>query len=122
MRTLKPARPDMAKAAQSLGRLQSIQDATLEPSDIGLHGANLQVRDLQGLLFEKARFNGAQIDDHAKKTITHLRPFWAEIFANGSVPVPLDDSDRPAHWPPEELVWKDFDKQWCAWQANLQAE
>ena len=51
-------------------------------------------------------------------TIERLRPFWAEIFADGSVPVPLDDPARPAHWPRQKLDLETFRDEWRKWQAE----
>ena len=61
-RGLTPARPDMEKAAQSLGRLQEIDSAPLAPRDIDLRRANLQGFDLSGLRFEKALFENARME------------------------------------------------------------
>ena len=202
-RGLTPARPDMEKAAQSLGRLQEIDSAPLAPGDIDLRKANLQGFDLAHLRFEKALFQGARMEgtylfmvhlelakvfdahlegadlslahlDGARllgahlegayliganleganlneahlesayfsadldettiliyasfrgaavrnvdeTTIKLLRPVWADIFADGSVPMPLDDPDRPAHWPRQELETEEFFKEWRKWQAD----
>lgn len=56
-----PARPDMEKAAQSLGRLQRIEGHTIEQGDIDLRYANLQGFDLAFLTFENALFEGAKM-------------------------------------------------------------
>ncbi len=196
-RTLQPARPDMEKAAQSLGRLQRIKGANLAPSDIDLRNANLQGFDLSGLSYEKALFQGARMQGadfrdaqmqgavlngaqmqgaylseaqmqwvvlngaqmqgavlfdaqmqgaylfgvemdettnlrdaslhgaavwHVDEaTIERLRRFWSDIFADGSVPVPKDDPDRP-DWPSEKLDGDAFVTQWLAWQAELPPE
>ena len=201
---LTPARPDMEKAAQSLGRLQEIDNAPLAPGDIDLREANLQGFDLEGLSFAKALFKGTRMegaylfmvhfemaklfDAHLEgaslfgahldgvrllgahlegahligaylkganlneahlegayismadldettiltdasfrgaavrnvdeTTIKLLRPVWADIFADGSVPMPLDDPDRPAHWPRQALETEEFFKEWRKWQAD----
>lgn len=53
---LKPVRTDMEKAAQSLGRLQTIKGHTIQPRDLDLRRANLQ-----GFNLEKSDFSGAML-------------------------------------------------------------
>ncbi len=61
-RGLQVVRPDMEKAAQSLGRLQEIDGHTIRPdSDIDLEGANLQGFRLTGLQFDNAVFSAAKM-------------------------------------------------------------
>lgn len=54
-------RPDMEKAAQSLGRLLRIDGHDISPADIDLRQANLQGFDLATLNFANARFDGAMM-------------------------------------------------------------
>jgi uncharacterized protein YjbI with pentapeptide repeats len=58
---LAPTRSDMEKAAQTLGRLQNIKEATLSPADIDLRSTNLQGFDLRGLNFTNVRFGLASL-------------------------------------------------------------
>ena len=58
---LEPIRPDMEKAAQSLGRLQRIDGHDITQGDTDLRQANLQGFDLKVLNFEKALFQGAEM-------------------------------------------------------------
>lgn len=58
---LSPVRPDIEKAAQTLGRLQKIKTASLSSTDIDLRGANLQGCDLYKLRFEKAILENASL-------------------------------------------------------------
>ncbi|WGW03264.1 hypothetical protein [Tropicibacter oceani] len=51
-------------------------------------------------------------------TATQLRPFWQAVFADGSVTLP-EGEVRPAHWRDEKLDWRDFEKAWRAWQAEI---
>lgn len=57
--SLVPPRPDMEKAAISIGRLQRIDGGKLGRNDIDFAGANLQGFDLRQLSFKNARFEGA---------------------------------------------------------------
>lgn len=59
--TLDPIRPDMEKAAQSLGRLQRSNDHDIAPGDIDLRHANLQGFDLGSLNFENVLFESAEM-------------------------------------------------------------
>lgn len=54
-----PARPDMERAAQTLGRLQDIEGSGLLSSDIDLRKTNLQAFDLRSLSFRGAKFSDA---------------------------------------------------------------
>ena len=57
-------------------------------------------------------------------TIAQLRPFWSEIFADGTVTLP-EGTPRPGHWAEEELDWSlnpadsPFHQAWRAWQDTL---
>ncbi len=59
---LEPARPDMEKAAQTLGRLRRIRSVDLTRLHIDLRSANLQGFSLQALDFEKADFSYARME------------------------------------------------------------
>lgn len=58
---LTPIRPDMEKAAQSLGRLQRIDGHDIVWGDIDLRQANLQGFDLGSLNFENVLFESAKM-------------------------------------------------------------
>ncbi|WP_299692962.1 pentapeptide repeat-containing protein [uncultured Tateyamaria sp.] len=58
---LTPARSDMEKAAQTIGRLNPVDRDNLG-NEIDLRGANLQGFDLQGADFNRARLDGAQLE------------------------------------------------------------
>lgn len=161
---LTPIRPDMEKAAQSLGRLLRIDGHDIASADMDLRQANLQGFDLATLNFANARFDGAEMqganlegaemqgaylrgakmqgadlwgakmDENTDltaatlrgaavrsmdgTTIAQLRPFWAAIFADGSVQLP-EDEERPAQWEEQELGSGDFRTRWRAWQDSL---
>ena len=86
--------------------------AHLERAD--LSGAHLDdATDLTG-----ASLHGAAIRDVNETTIAQLRPVWGQVFADGSVPVPLDDPDRPAHWPRQKLGLREFNEEWHRWCAK----
>ncbi len=61
-RGLKPIRPDMEKAAQTLGQLKDIPGVTSDNIEIDLRGANLQGFDLRDVVFNEARLNGARME------------------------------------------------------------
>lgn len=135
-----PARPDMERAAQSLGRINP-QDETMRAafgprnidlrrcnlqgfdlSGLNLQGANLEMAHLQGANLGLAQLQGAHLweaqmsestnlGDAALRgaslrsvddtTIGLLRPFWHDIFTDGTVDVRPET--RPTHWRDEEL-------------------
>lgn len=135
-----PARPDMERAAQSLGRINP-QDETIRAAfgrgnidlrrcnlqgfdlrGLNLQGANLEMAHLQGANLGRAQLQGAvlggaqmsestnlgdatlrgaslrSVDD---TTIGLLRPFWHDIFTDGTVDV--ESEKRPTHWRDEVL-------------------
>ena len=59
---LNPTRPDMEKAAQTLGRLKTIPGVSAHEIEIDLREANLQGFDLRGLMFSEARLIGARME------------------------------------------------------------
>ena len=61
-RGLTPIRPDMEKAAQTLGRLKEIDGVDPDEIEIDLRGANLQGFDLRGLRFDKALLQHARME------------------------------------------------------------
>ena len=69
-------RSDMEKAAQTLGRLHEHAEAPLANGEIDLRGANLQRCDIRELAFDKALFEGAQLQGaslgYAQLQGTHL--------------------------------------------------
>ena len=149
-RGLIPARPDMERAAQSLGRINppdetrraafgpgniDLRRCNLQGFDLGelnLQGANLGVAQLQGTnlgwaqlqgaklgraQLQGADLGGAQMSESTKlgdtdlrgaslrsvddTTMEKLRPFWPDIFTDGTVDV--GPETRPKHWRDEEL-------------------
>jgi hypothetical protein len=83
-----------------------------------LQGAGLfwvEMDDLTSLT--AATLRGAGVRDVGEIGIAKLQPFWEEIFADGSVPVPREN--RPAHWAREKLDWDDFLDAWHAWQRSI---
>ncbi|KPP87182.1 MAG: Pentapeptide repeats (8 copies) [Rhodobacteraceae bacterium HLUCCA08] len=99
--------------------------AEMQGADLG--GARMQGADLGWAQMDEytdltaAVLRGAGVRSVDDKTITQLRPFWADVFAYGSVPVAADDPDRPDHWPPQDLDPAAFYQKWRAWQATLPA-
>ena len=65
------ARPDMEKAAQTMGRLQLLCGSKHEKLHIDLSGVNLQAFDLQSLNFQDADFSFSDAS-RAKFTATNL--------------------------------------------------
>ena len=61
-KTLKPIRSDMEKAAQTLGRLRTIDGVDPDDIPIDLRGANLQGFDLRKLSFPNAQFDRARME------------------------------------------------------------
>ena len=59
---LKPIRTDMERAAQTLGRLKSIEGEDTQCILIDLHGANLQGFDLNGCVFNDALLKEARME------------------------------------------------------------
>ena len=58
-------------------------------------------------------------------TIAQLRPFWSEIFTDGTVTL-RDGTQRPDHWAEDELGYSPWDpaaspfhQAWRAWQDTL---
>ena len=78
-RGLTPARPDMEKAAQSLGRLQEIDSAPLAPGDIDLREANLQGFDLHTCALKRPCFKGARMEG-----ATSSRRIWRGQTSSGA--------------------------------------
>nr|WP_268821719.1 pentapeptide repeat-containing protein [Octadecabacter dasysiphoniae] len=102
-------------------------------SEANLQSANLSGADLSGtrlfgtLLAEDTKLQGTSFHSAAvmslnDASIEKLRPFWKDIFSDGSIPVSLDDVDRPKHWPTRGLSYGEFDRQWRTWQATLAAQ
>jgi uncharacterized protein YjbI with pentapeptide repeats len=80
-----------------------------------LGNAQMQAADLSGAqMSEKtslrdAVLTGALVKSVDETTIEKLRPFWSDIFADGTVVVP--ESERPAHWPTEELEYSPWNPE-----------
>ncbi len=104
-----------------------MQGANLGGAD--LQGANLRRVQMQGADLDEvkmdastdltgARFLAAQVKSVDDITIAQLKPFWDVIFADGSVPVILDDPDRPDRWPKEKLDYDEFNEAWRMWMTG----
>lgn len=86
-RTLNPIRPDLEKAAQSLGRLMRVDGHDISPGDIDMREANLQGCDLRGLnfdraLFEKANMQGAKLNrtEFHGADLSSAKMQWANLW------------------------------------------
>ncbi|MFW2542598.1 pentapeptide repeat-containing protein [Primorskyibacter sp. 2E107] len=121
-----------------LGEAQ-MQGANLWEAE--LQRANLWGAQLQGAFLVEAQMQGADLDDTQldedtdlsaatlrgaalrdvdSTTITQLKPFWQDVFADGSVILP-DGEVRPDHWKAEkfDIVSDDFETAWRAWQRSI---
>lgn len=105
-----------------------LQGANLSGAE--LQGANLYRAQLQDTFLSVVQFDenttlleatlrGAAARLMGQTVISQLRPFWHDVFADGTVHLP-DGEERPAHWETEEL--NDFRDRWRAWQATLPPE
>lgn len=97
-----------------------------------MQGADLRGVQMQGAHLMRAQMDantslanaalrGASVKGVDDTTVAQLRPFWADIFADGGTQLP-DGETRPAHWEDEELDFSDFGDKWRAWQATLPPE
>lgn len=102
-----------------------------------LFGTQMQGADLNGVQMQGALLNRAQMDEHTSLIATTLRgaaiseaddtttaqlqDFWDDVFADGSVQLPEDET-RPSHWENDTHHRLDFDDKWRAWQATLSPE
>ena len=109
-----------------------LRGAEMQGAD--LRGAKMQRADLTRAKMQGADLWGAKMDENTDltaatlrgaavrsmdgTTIAQLRPFWAAIFADGSVQLP-EDEERPAQWEEQELGSGDFRTRWRAWQDSL---
>lgn len=89
-----------------------------------LIGAQLQMADLRSVILEEetnlegADLTAAAASADSDNPIILLKRFWPQIFADGSVRVPLEHPDRPAHWPAGSLEPSEFEKAWHAWAKS----
>lgn len=65
-----------------------------------------------------AIFQGAALKDVDPITLKQMKPHWQDIFADGSVQLPVGET-RPGHWVDEVLEGYTFHEAWRAWQATL---
>ena len=89
---------------------------------VNLRDAQIFRADLQGAQLSEetsltaTTVRGIAVREVLKVTISQLYPFWPEVFADGTVPVPPED--RPAHWPAFEMESDQFHTEWRKWQAD----
>ncbi|WP_273523569.1 pentapeptide repeat-containing protein [Rhodosalinus sediminis] len=99
----------------------SLASSHLQNADIyyaNLAGANLDRVEIdQNTVLIGAYLKGAAISFVDATTMGHLKAFWGDIFADGSLPVP--EEDRPDHWASEKLAPADFREAWRAWQRSI---
>ncbi|NNV31306.1 hypothetical protein GTA30_16220 [Roseobacter sp. HKCCD6503] len=105
-------RAKMQEADMASAQLQGSNLSAAE-----MHGVDLTRAQMsEGTLLRAARLRGAASGQVDQITTNQLRPFWPEIFADGSVPVPPEL--RPTHWPRFALDDEHFQTEWRKWQAN----
>jgi uncharacterized protein YjbI with pentapeptide repeats len=99
----------MQGADFSRAQMQGADLSRAQMQGADLSHAQMQAADLDGAQMSEetglrdAVLTGALVKSVDKTTIEKLRPFWSDIFADGTVVVP--EGERPAHWPTEELVY-----------------
>jgi uncharacterized protein YjbI with pentapeptide repeats len=109
---------DARMQGANLSRAQ-MQGAGLR--DVRMQGTNLRAAQMQGAEFIAAQMSeetdlanavlkGALVRSVVRTTIEKLRPFWTDIFADGTVVI-VPDGERPAHWPTEELVYSPWNPE-----------
>jgi uncharacterized protein YjbI with pentapeptide repeats len=85
-----------------------------------LQAANLSRAQMQGAelitaqmskktILTDAVLKGVLVKSVDETTIEKLRPFWTDIFADGTVVMP--EGERPAHWPTEKLKYSPWDPE-----------
>ncbi|MDJ0822574.1 MAG: pentapeptide repeat-containing protein [Paracoccaceae bacterium] len=85
--------------------------------------AQMQGANLGGTQWDEAtdlrytNLRGSALRNSDQTSIAQLKPFWADVFADGTVQVP--EGERPAHWVAEELEESQFKKAWRAWQRSI---
>ena len=85
---------------------------------VRLQGADLRGARLDELTdLSDATLRGASLRYVDDLTAKQLRPFWPDIFADGSVEI--REEERPAHWAHEKLRSKEFNEAWRAWQRSI---
>ncbi|MGR3504205.1 pentapeptide repeat-containing protein [Pseudaestuariivita sp.] len=89
----------------------SLANARLNGADLGGVKLNRSVN------LNQANMLGACLRNVDEETVEVLRPFWQDIFADGSVQ--LNNGARPSHWATKKLGDKDFFKQWHTWQRSI---
>ena len=94
--------------------------AKLQGADLSgsaLQGANFYSASLdENTILVGANLSGAGFGNNSASQMEALRPYWNDIFADGSVLI--TGEDRPTHWPVDRLTWDDFLVQWLAWQET----
>jgi uncharacterized protein YjbI with pentapeptide repeats len=115
-----------------------LDDAQMQGADLSyaqMQGADLNYAQMQGADLSEAQMSdgtnlkaaslrGAALRSVDDTTLTKLRPFWGDIFADGTAQT--ETADRPDHWDDAELADYLFDpanspfrQAWRAWAATL---
>jgi uncharacterized protein YjbI with pentapeptide repeats len=105
----------MQGADLSFAQMQgaNLRRAQMQAASLG--NAQMQRADLSKAQMSEetdltdAILTGALVKSVDKTTIEQLRPFWSDIFADGTVVVP--EGERPAHWPTVELEYSPWDPE-----------
>jgi uncharacterized protein YjbI with pentapeptide repeats len=111
-------RADLRNARMQGADLMFARMQGADLSNAQMSGADLGYAEMQGADLSNAQMSeetnltnavltGALVRSVDKTTIEKLRPFWSDIFADGTVVVP--EGERPAHWPTEKLVYTPWD-------------
>lgn len=98
-------------------------------SVVQMQGADLDGASMQGAFLFRTQMDdatalkdvtlqGAALREVDSTSLEHLKPFWWDVFADGSAQLPEGET-RPDHWVDEKLKWVEFEKRWKAWQATL---
>jgi uncharacterized protein YjbI with pentapeptide repeats len=120
---------EMERADLRNARMQGADLSNAQMSGADLGYAEMQGADLSNAQMSKetdltdAVLTGALVKSVDEATIELLRPFWSDIFADGTVVVPK--GERPAHWPTDDLEYHPwgpgdfpFHIEWRKWLSN----
>lgn len=97
--------------------------------DALMQGANLESAQMQVAFVGSVRMDaktnltavalrGASLRSVCDITLEQLRPFWSDVFSDGTVQLPANES-RPNHWKDNELDLADFLELLRAWLSSL---
>jgi uncharacterized protein YjbI with pentapeptide repeats len=121
--TLLAAQMQAASLSFALMQGADLMFARMQGADLNnaqMYGADLLNARMQGADLSNAQMSeetnltnavltGALVKSVDETTIEKLRPFWSDIFADGTVVVP--EGERPAHWPTEELKYSPWNPE-----------